>query len=209
MTNPTVLAIGDSVFDNGVYLSKRELSTTALLRERLAPLDLDLETRAVDGAMVADAVAQLPEAGEDYHAIVISAGGNDMLTAAMGLMDVQSLSLRDVGDLCVKVEWMASQYRMLVEMACEITSEVICLGVYNPIGHKPNWFAQTNVAHTLNRMTNDAISAAARKAGADYLDLREVCLHPDQFTNVIEPSEQGGADIATAIIHRLQSNGWA
>lgn len=46
---------------------------------------------------------------------------------------------------------------------------------------------------------NDVISRAAFSRGLPLIDLRLICAEPADYANPIEPSEQGGAKIASAI----------
>jgi hypothetical protein len=46
---------------------------------------------------------------------------------------------------------------------------------------------------------NDAITRAAFSRGLALIDLRLICNEPEDYANPIEPSEQGGEKIATAI----------
>ena len=50
---------------------------------------------------------------------------------------------------------------------------------------------------------NDVITRAAFRRGLPLIDLRLICDRPEDYANPIEPSETGGAKIASAIVQTL------
>jgi hypothetical protein len=54
---------------------------------------------------------------------------------------------------------------------------------------------------------NDRILRTAAKLGLDALDLRSVCTEATDFVQQIEPSPQGAAKIAKAIVGAMRGNG--
>ncbi len=58
MTKHLIL-LGDSIFDNGVYVELGQNDVTVHLERKLISLDWKLDMRAVDGSVVSDVVNQL------------------------------------------------------------------------------------------------------------------------------------------------------
>src|SRR3954454_726692 len=74
-----VLILGDSVFDNGAYVAGAK-DVQAQLQDLLP--NLQVSSRARDGAVIADVVSQLRGfAGSATH-IAVSVGGNDAIRAS-------------------------------------------------------------------------------------------------------------------------------
>ena len=95
-----LVLVGDSVFDNQVYVDPGQDSVTKHLRRKLAPLNWTLDMRAVDGDVVSDVEYQLGNKSVSIPCtFVMSAGGNDALQyldqiAKLGLMDFYEIKER-------------------------------------------------------------------------------------------------------------------
>jgi hypothetical protein len=76
MTKHLIL-LGDSIFDNGVYVEPGQDDVTAHLERKLVSLDWTLDMRAVDGSVVSDVVNQLSHKPiSPPCTFVLSVGGN-------------------------------------------------------------------------------------------------------------------------------------
>src|ERR687890_310611 len=73
-----VVLLGDSVFDNGVYVRPGEPDVARQLRGRL-PAGWAATLAAVDGAVAADVPRQLGRLPPGATHLVVSVGGNDAL----------------------------------------------------------------------------------------------------------------------------------
>ena len=56
-----------------------------------------------------------------------------------------------------------------------------------------------NSSKTMVSLFNDIVYRTANKYGADVLELREIFVRPEDYTNPIEPSHIGGGKLAKAI----------
>ncbi len=80
MTKHLVL-LGDSIFDNGVYVEAGQADVTTHLRRKLELLGWTLDMRAVDGAVASSVEGQLTHSPVVKRCtFVLSVGGNDALT---------------------------------------------------------------------------------------------------------------------------------
>ena len=84
MTKHLVL-LGDSIFDNGVYVEPGQANVTAHLERKLPPIGWTLDMRAVDGDVTSSVEGQLSQRPVVTPCtFVLSVGGND----ALGHMDM-------------------------------------------------------------------------------------------------------------------------
>ena len=72
-----VVLLGDSIFDNGIYVS-RGSSVIDQLKTRL-PSGWKATLAAVDGAVTSSVLRQLERIPEDATHLIVSAGGNNAL----------------------------------------------------------------------------------------------------------------------------------
>jgi hypothetical protein len=202
MTKHLVL-VGDSVFDNGVYVDPGQDDVTAHLRRKLAPLDWILDMRAVDGAVASHIESQLANSPVVTPCtFVLSVGGND----ALGYLDVVLDTTADRSAASVLMnfneirEGFRQSYTSALDRILAHEQPLIVCTIYNPN------FPEVNVqvlAETGLSFFNDVIAEEALRRNLPIVDLREVCSMPEAFANPIEPSEFGGDVITDAIISLL------
>jgi hypothetical protein len=204
MTNHITL-LGDSIFDNGVYVDPGQDDVSAHLRKKLVPLGWTFENRAVDGHVAEDIEGQLlSHYVTNPCTFVLSVGGNN----ALGYLDViqDPLSDKSAGAVLMAFHQIREDFRRVYADALDkiLTHDqplIVCT-IYNP--KYPEADLQT-LAETGLSFFNDVIVEEALKRNLPIIDLRKVCSEREAFANPIEPSEIGGDLITDAIISIAQS----
>ncbi len=196
--------MGDSIFDNAAYVAWRAPDVIRQVRQRL-PHGSKATLKAVDGSMVQDVRGQLRRLPSDATHLIVSAGGNDALSSS----DVLYAPVRSTAEALSGLADIAGEFehgyqRMLTEVLAHELPTAICT-VYYP--RFPDAALQ-RVAVTGLTVFNDCIIRAAFAHGIPLLDLRFICTEEGDYANPIEPSAQGGAKIAEAIV-RLLEHGFA
>ena len=192
-----IVLLGDSIFDNAAYVRGGPDVVTQL--RALLPADARATLLAVDGAVTADVARQLGRLPPDATDLVLSVGGND----ALRHMDLLQRRARNGAEV---LAWFADAlapfeagYRALlgalVGPGRAVTVCTIYDGHLEPALRRP---ARAGVA-----LFDDVIQRLARAADVPVIELRDVCSEADDYANPIEPSVQGGAKIAAAILRQL------
>lgn len=192
-----VVLLGDSIFDNAVYVPGGP-PVIDQLRAAL-PLTWRATLAAVDGNVVADVASQLAGVPTDATHLVLSVGGNDALRAS----GVLTQPARTVGEALAMVAGKVAQFRdaytdMLTAVRARGLPTAVCT-VYDAV---PGLGGAERAALA---GFNDVITRAAVSAGVPLLDLRVICNDPGDYSPLspIEPSVAGGAKIADAICRML------
>ena len=194
MTNHLVL-LGDSVFDNGVYVKPGEADVTAHLVRKLGPSDWTLDMRAVDGHVADSVKGQLRSKSVPMPCtFVLSVGGND----ALG--HLEEIPLLDLSDFHRIKEGFRVRYTKVLDLILDHGQPLIVCTIYNP--KFPEEDLQV-IAEAGLSFFNDVITEEALRRNLSVIDLREVCSDPEAFANPIEPSEVGGDLITDVIIEHL------
>ncbi|HZY57762.1 MAG TPA: SGNH/GDSL hydrolase family protein [Rubrobacteraceae bacterium] len=196
--------MGDSIFDNAAYVAWRAPDVIRQVRQRL-PHGSKATLKAVDGSMVQDVRGQLRRLPSDATHLIVSAGGNDALSSS----DVLYAPVRSTAEALAGLADIADEFerryqRMLAEVLAHELPTAICT-VYYP--RFPDAVLQ-RVAVTGLAVFNDCIIREAFAHSIPLLDLRFICTEEGDYANPIEPSAQGGAKIAEAIV-RLLEHGFA
>jgi hypothetical protein len=192
-----LVLLGDSIFDNAAYTG-REPDVITHVRSIL-PAPWKATLCAVDGSTTADLPAQLPRVPEDASHLVVSIGGNDALMIS-DLLDTPVRSTAEALELFgERVGAFEESYRRAIGEVFRLERPTVVCTIYN--GNLPE--AQARVARVALMMFNDAILRTAHEHGLPAIDLRLVCTEPEDYANPIEPSGQGGAKIARAILQAL------
>ena len=198
-----LVLLGDSVFDNGVYVNPGEADVTTHLRRKLEPIDCKLDMRAIDGAVVDEVEHQLEVRPIPLPClIVLSVGGNDALSYVDLIGDVTTKrSIIEVLFLFNQIrEEFRKGYAQLLDRILENEQPLAVCTIYNPNFPEPD--LQT-LAETGLSFFNDVITEEALRRRLAIIDLRDVCSSPEAFANPIEPSEYGGELITDAIVELL------
>ena len=194
MTKHLIL-LGDSIFDNGVYVELGQDDVTAHLERKLVSLDWTLDMRAVDGSVVSDVVNQLSHKPiSPPCTFVLSVGGNDALGHLEGIL---SLGLTDFYEI---KEGFRKRYTGVLDAILNYGQPLIVCTIYNPNILEPEI---QKLAEAGLSFFNDVITEESLRRKLPIIDLREVCSAPEAFANPIEPSEIGGDLISDAIIAKL------
>jgi hypothetical protein len=191
---PHVVLLGDSIFDNGAYVGGGP-DVARQLRERLPP-DWQVTLLAVDGAVVADVWAQVGRIPGDASHLVLSAGGNDALSAA-GILDGSAVSVASGVDVLAEAEdRFSARYAALVSRLADLHLPLVLCTIYE--GALPDAQFRRRAAAALHAF-NAPIVRTAFLHRLDLIDLRLVCSDPRDYANPIEPSVAGGRKISDAI----------
>ena len=202
MTRNLIL-LGDSIFDNAVYVDPGQADVTDHLTRKLEPLNWTLDMRAVDGAVVSDVEYQLARRFVDPPSMfVLSVGGNDAL-GYMGMVE-DTVANKSFADVLIAFNQIREEFRtrftVLLDRILEHEQPLVVCTIFNPKFPEPDIqiLAETGLS-----FFNDVITEEALRKGLTIIDLRDVCSHSAAFANPIEPSEVGGDLITNAIIQQL------
>jgi len=194
-----LILFGDSIFDNAAYVQPGEPDVAAHLRARLPAAEWQVELRAVDGAIASEVPVQLAAATIGHSDIlVMSAGGNNALGSIALLSDPQPYAISEVLAQFYKIkESFRAAYTATLDALLSYQRPTIVCTVYNPQFDEA-LLQQT--AEAALSVFNDVIMQEAARRRVPVIDLRLVCTEAAHFANPIEPSNEGGARIAEAIV---------
>jgi len=190
-----LVLLGDSILDNAAYVPGRRPAVIDHVRNRLSESWL-ATSLAVDGSVINDVHRQLDALPHDATHLVLSAGGNDLLSVIGTLpKTVQTVGegLRALADVRERFE--VDYRRLLGSIRDRGLPAGVCM-VYNPSLPDPVTLREVVAALAL---FNDCIIRVAREFRFPVLELRVICTDAADFVAQIEPSQQGGAKIAEAI----------
>ena len=188
-----LILLGDSIFDNGVYVPG-EPDVVKQLRAAL-PNGWTATLCALDGAVTRSVHAQLARIPADATHLVVSAGGND----ALGESSVLSAPVRIVGEavmlLAEAQQRFARNYEDMLDAVLGLELPTAICTIYDTPPSAPN----QPIIRTALAVFNDIITRAAFSRGLPLIDLRLICNEEADYANPIEPSAHGGEKIAVAI----------
>jgi hypothetical protein len=192
-----IILLGDSIFDNGVYVPGQP-DVVKQLRSEL-PESWAATLLAVDGAVTRGVPGQLTRVPADATHLVVSVGGND----ALGESHILGSAVRMVGEgvsmLADAQERFARNYADMLESVLALELPTALCTIYDTPPSAPNH----RIIRTALAVFNDIITRAAFGAGLPLIDLRLICDEEEDYANPIEPSAQGGAKMARAIASLL------
>jgi hypothetical protein len=192
---PHVVLLGDSVFDNAAYVAGGPDVVTQL--SAALPPGWSATLGAIDGAVARDVERQLARVPHTATHLVVSAGGNDAL-GHTDILERRAGSVAEVLDLLADIgASFEDRYRKMLRRVLELDLPTTVCTIYN--GRLPDPAVQRRASTALT-VFNDAILRSAFEAGVGVVDLRRVCSEPADYANPIEPSVQGGAKIARAVV---------
>lgn len=188
-----VVLLGDSVFDNGVYVPDGPAFVDQL---RAVLSDGWMVTLlAVDGHVTADVETQLTALPHDATHLVVSCGGND----ALNYLPVLAERAQSVAEVLARFAQIRSdfgqQYRRMLEKVVATQRDVTICTVYDCIPDLEP------MAHAALSMFNEVILREAISAKVTIIDLRLVCTQSSDYSEIspIEPSRIGGEKIAAVL----------
>ncbi len=187
-----VVLVGDSIFDNGAYVSGDPV--IAQLRTALTG-DAEATLLAVDGDVTHDVHDQLSRMPDGASHIVVSVGGNDAL-GYFGLLEQPAASYHEVlGHLQeIRLDF-AQRYRGMVSAVMATGRDCAFCTIHNKVPGLPP------AAYAALALFNEVILHEVLDSRSPLIDLRLICDEPEDYSLVspIEPSEQGGMKIVRAI----------
>jgi hypothetical protein len=189
-----IVLLGDSILDNGAYVGDGP-AVVDQLRIALHP-GCQVTLGARDGSVIGDVFEQLVGIPGDTSHLVVSAGGNDLLSEVAILQQ----HVRTVGEGLRRIAALRSRFdaeycRLLEAIKKRGLPAVLC-AIYNP--PLPDEAVRREVVEALS-LFDDCIISNARSFAFPVIDLRAVCTELADFANAIEPSSAGGAKIVQAI----------
>jgi hypothetical protein len=195
---PHVVLLGDSIFDNASYV-RGGPDVVAQLRGILPP-GWTGTLVAVDGATTDGMPSQYRRIPDDATHLVLSVGGNNALMN-IDILERRAGSVAEVLNLLADMrDGFESRYREVIAPLRDRGLPLVICTIYN--GNLPDPRAQ-RLAQTALSMYNDAILRVGFEFSLPIVDLRLVFNDPGDYANPIEPSVQGGAKMATAILRAI------
>lgn len=189
-----VVLLGDSIFDNRVYVSP-EPDVRHQLQAWLGGA-WNVTLLAVDGHVTADVTRrQLQRMPRGASHLVISVGGNDALGHSSILGERAGSVAEAVERLAQARSSFAAGYSEMIEAVLQLGIPTSICTIYDANYPEP----QRRLVVTALALFNDVITRAAFSRGLPLIDLRLICSTPSDYANPIEPSSQGGDKIAAAI----------
>jgi len=209
-----VVLLGDSIFDNAVYVSSGQ-SVSDHLRAALGDR-AEVALLAVDGATTIDVPPQFDRIPHGATHLFLSCGGNDALLAKSYLdgaivPDAIPEALRGalseagfdlLGVLSVIQQEFRRRYRRVVVSLVATGRPAAVCTVYDRVpGLEPKYLAALS-------LFNDVIISEAIRHRLSVIDLRPLCDQPSDYSDVspIEPSGSGGLKIAGAIARVVEGD---
>ena len=188
-----MVLLGDSIFDNGIYVSGGP-DVAQQLQDELPP-GWRTTLRAIDGDVTTGVSRQLRSVPSDATHLVVSVGGND----ALGFAGILQQRVGSVGEglllLAEAQRRFATSYEAMIDAVLATRLPTAVCTIYDTRPSEPGHpMIRTGVA-----IFNDAITRAAFSRGVPLVDLRIICTEAADYANPIEPSVQGGRKIAAAI----------
>lgn len=193
-----IVLLGDSIFDNGVYVSGGP-SVIDHLRGGLPP-GWKGSLLAVDGAVTEDVARQVARLPVDATHLAVSVGGNDALQSVGVILSTHATSFAGaVAELAgIRSEFESDYRRMLAGVLERNLPTVVCT-VYDSVpGLEP-------AAKAGLSLFNDVILREAFRNRLPVLDLRLICSEATDYAKIspIEPSVVGGGKIARTILRAI------
>jgi hypothetical protein len=198
-----VVLLGDSIFDNAVYVPGKP-AVIEQLRSKLSP-NWKATLLAVDGDVTRGVLRQTANLPGDASHLVISSGGND----ALGYSGILSEPANSVADVLqrftsIRTEFKNNYKNMLAHVLSFNKPTAVCT-IYDSIpGLEP-------IAVTALAMFNDVILREAFVAKVPIIDLRLTFIDSADYSEIspIEPSAIGGEKITQAISRLLNNHDYS
>ncbi len=188
---PHLVLLGDSIFDNAAYTSGGP-DVVSQVRKALST-GWNASLLAIDGSTTDDVAEQVNHLPTDATHLVLSVGGNDALIQASVLDIPVSSTAQAVGFLADVALEFEKSYRSAIEVCLRPRLPLIVCTIYNGCFPDPQY---QRIVSTALTVFNDAILRVAIEHSLPVIDLRAVCVNPEDYANPIEPSSVGGEKIA-------------
>ncbi|MCU1575140.1 MAG: lipase [Micrococcaceae bacterium] len=188
-----VVLLGDSIFDNGVYVNGGP-DVAAQLQDEL-PRSWRTTLLARDGDVISGVKQQLDALPADATHLVVSVGGND----ALGFAHLLQSPVPTAAEAFALFNGAQEQFRAGYEAMTEFVVTAGLPSAFCTIYDTPSSAPAYPVIRTALTVFNDCITRAAFSRSLPLVDLRLICSEDGDYANPIEPSVQGGRKIASAI----------
>jgi hypothetical protein len=200
----SVVLLGDSILDNGAYTGGGP-HVAAQVQAALPP-GWRCVLAAVDGATTADVPRQMSDVPDAAAALVVSAGGNDLLMHSGVLDEPAAGSGQVLSRLARLADDFEVDYRAMLRHVLAPGIPTALCTVYN--GNFPDPEMGRRAAAAM-AVFDDRILHVALEKGLPVIELRAVCARPEDYANPIEPSSVGGEKIARAIVRLVTEHDFA
>lgn len=200
MMEKHLVLLGDSIFDNAAYVPEGPSVIDHLHATLASGVHASLVAR--DGDKVEHIVEQVALVPEGATHLAMSVGGNDALDA-IDLLSRPTDSVRNaLGYLNTIRTQFRQAYRAALWQALALGRPLVVCTIYDAV---PNLSSELQTALCL---FNDSIVREAYAARVPVIDIRCLCTEAADYSEIspIEPSEQGGRKIATALANWLTTN---
>jgi hypothetical protein len=187
-----VVLLGDSIFDNAVYVPGKP-SVHTQLQNRLPNWRVTLLAR--DGDVTLDIPDQLRVLPADASHLVLSCGGNDALENLNALQAPAASMFQALQRLADIRENFEQNYQTMLQSMLQLGFQTAVCTIYESVP------GLDRRLHVVLCLFNDVIIREANRTGAAVIDLRLVCTEPEDYSEIspIEPSSQGGEKIVDGI----------
>lgn len=198
MREKKVALLGDSIFDNEVYVVQRKS-----VIEQINAIDKknwEAELLALDGAVTRDIAQQCVQVTQDVTHLIVSCGGNDALGYLEVFIEKCSSMLEAMQRLTEIRKLFKKSYQAMLESIQALNRNFAVCTIYD---------SSPNIGEpllTALAIFNDVIFKEAFKLGVPVLDFRLTFDQPADYSAMspIEPSEIGGEKIAKVIAYFVE-----
>lgn len=194
-----VVLLGDSIFDNEIYVPGK-LSVIKQLGNKLNEA-WDVSLLAVDGAITTDVSEQLKQVPEMTTHFILSCGGNDAL-CNIGVLNEPVNSVAEAMDRFSEIRnEFKKSYSSMLKNVMDFNIPVAVCSIYDSIP------GIEESALTSLSMFNEIILKEAFMANVPVIDLRLIFTETSDYSEIspIEPSVKGGEKM-TAVIKSVLEN---
>lgn len=200
MREKKIALLGDSIFDNEVYVVRGE-SVIEQIR-KIDKKDWHAELLALDGSITHDIAQQCIQVDQNITHIFVSCGGNDALGYINVFEEKCSSMIEAMKRLTEIKEQFQNSYRNMLDSILKLDRKFAVCTIYDS---SPEIEEELLTALTI---FNDIIFKEAFKLGVPVIDLRLLFDQPEDYSSVspIEPSEIGGWKIAKAISYVVENH---
>ena len=198
-----VALLGDSIFDNAVYVPGKP-AVIEQLRNKLSP-NWEVTLLAVDGAVTENVLKQTAKMPGDTSHLVISCGGNDALRYSY-ILSEPATSVTDVLQRFTDVRTeFQNKYRNMLAHVLSFNKPTAVCTIYDSVpGLEPT-------AVTALAVFNEVILREAFVAKVPIIDLRLTFTDSADYSEIspIEPSATGGEKITQAVSRLLNNHDYS
>lgn len=195
-SNPRhVVLLGDSIFDNKIYVGEDDPGVIDQLRTHL-PAGWRATLCAVDGDVTSDVITQLKNLPDDATHLVISVGGNDGLQSRGVLTKPAADVAGGLLSMAEVREAFQRDYLAMLDAVLATKKPTAVCTIYDP--NFDDELEQRVCVQALATF-NDVITRAAVENSLPVIDLRVLFDKPEDYANPIEPSAIGGKKLIRTI----------